>query len=69
MNINSQDIHDLVHITHTIEERIGSTVEIVNGAVDASNKTVQDFEEIASVAGHLNILIDEVNTKLETFHT
>ena len=97
MSINSQDIQDLVDITHSVEERIASTVEIVNGAVDASNKTVQDFEdtgnnvktivskveeikeisstnarsveEIASAAEHLNTLTDELNTKLETFHT
>jgi methyl-accepting chemotaxis protein len=45
MNINSQEIHDLVNITHTVEEKIASTVEIVKSAVNATNKTVEDFEE------------------------
>ena len=97
MNTNSQDIQDLVNVTHSVEERIAATVAIVNSAVDASNKTVEDFEEtgnnvktivskvdeiktisstnarsveeIASAAEHLNTLTDELNTKLETFHT
>jgi methyl-accepting chemotaxis protein len=45
MNVNSQEIHDLVNITHTVEEKIASTVEIVKSAVNATNKTVEDFEE------------------------
>ncbi|WP_321779052.1 methyl-accepting chemotaxis protein [Sulfurimonas sp.] len=97
MSANSNEIQKLANIAQTVEDRINSTVVIVNEAVDASDRTVKDFEstgknvkiivtkvekinelsatnarsveEIASAAEHLNTLTNELNSKLETFHT
>ena len=97
MNSNSEDIQKLASIAQGVEEKINSTVEIVNIAVEASDKTVQDFEktgkdvedivekieeindlsatnarsveEISAASEHLNALTNELNTKLESFHT
>jgi len=97
MSSNSDEIQELANIAQNVEDRINSTVEIVNEAVKVSDKTVKDFEdtgknveiivqqgdeinalsgtnarsveEIAAAAEHLNTLTDELNGKLELFHT
>ena len=97
MSTNSEEIQELANLAQGIEDRINSTVDIVNEAVQASDRTVKDFEstgqnvgvivtkveevneisstnarsveEIAAAAEHLNTLTDELNSKLETFHT
>jgi methyl-accepting chemotaxis protein len=43
MNSNSEDIQKLADISTEVEEKINSTVQIVNLAVRASDKTVNDF--------------------------
>ncbi len=58
MNNNSKEIQDLVEITHSVEERIGETVEVVNDAVNATNKTVGDFEDTGKN-------VDVIVTKVE----
>jgi len=45
MSLNSEEIQELSTIAQGVEDRINSTVEIVNEAVNASDKTVKDFEE------------------------
>ena len=97
MSKNSEDIQQLATLAQGVEDRINSTVEIVNEATIASDKTVKDFEntgknielivgkveevnqisstnarsveEIASVAEHLNSMTNDLNSKLENFHT
>ncbi len=44
MSANSNEIQKLANIAQTVEDRINSTVVIVNEAVDASDRTVKDFE-------------------------
>jgi len=44
MSNNSQDIQELANIAQEVEGKINSTVEIVNEAVEVSDRTVQDFE-------------------------
>jgi methyl-accepting chemotaxis protein len=97
MSTNSQEIQELASIAQGVENKINSTVDIVNKAVKANEVTVKDFEntgksvgiivakveeinvisstnarsveEIASASEHLNKLTDELNAKLEIFHT
>ncbi|MCK4737838.1 MAG: hypothetical protein KAT10_04690 [Sulfurimonas sp.] len=45
MSANSNEIQELAHIAQSVEERINSTVTIVNEAVSASDRTVSDFEK------------------------
>ena len=97
MNENSLEIQELANIAEGVEIKINETVNIVNKAVEASELTVEDFEqtgknievvvqkidkvnafsstnarsveEIAAAAEHLNNMTNNLNQKLETFHT
>ena len=44
MSSNSEEIQELSNIAQGVEDKINDTVEIVNSAVDASDRTVKDFE-------------------------
>ncbi|MDH4944265.1 methyl-accepting chemotaxis protein [Sulfurimonas sp. C5] len=45
MSINSEDIQSLSNVSLEVEEKINSSVAIVDNAVKASDKTVSDFEQ------------------------
>jgi len=57
MSSNSEVIQELSSIAQGVENRINSTVEIVNEAVNASDKTVQDFEDTGK---NVEIIIGKV---------
>jgi len=54
-------------------ENTGKSVEVIVGKVEEINRlsstNARSVEEIATAAEHLNELTNELNTKLETFHT
>ncbi len=50
---NSKEIQSLADIATEVENKINSTVAIVDGAVEASNKTVNDFEKTGEDIGHI----------------
>ena len=54
-------------------ENTGRDVELIVGKVEKINEisstNARSVEEIAAAAEHLNTLTNELNTKLETFHT
>jgi len=57
MSSNSEKIQELSNIAQGVEDRINSTVEIVNEAVNASDKTVKDFEDTGE---NVEIIIGKV---------
>jgi len=57
MNNNSEEIQELASIAQGVEDRINSTVEIVNEAVNASDKTVKDFENTGK---NIEIIVSKV---------
>ena len=57
MSSNSEEIQELANIAQGVENRINSTVEIVNKAVNASDKTVKDFEDTGK---NVEIIIKKV---------
>ena len=58
MNTNSKEIQELADIAQAVEDRINSTVEAVDEAVHASDKTVQDFENTGK---NIEIIVDKVD--------
>lgn len=54
---NSQQIQNLATIAITVEQQINSTVSIVKSAVEANNKTVQEFEKAGE---NIAIIVGEV---------
>lgn len=97
MNSNSQAVQTLAQNALNVEAKINESVHIVQDALRASDKTVDDFEktgknvafiimqvsdinkissqnarnveEIAAAAEHLNVMTDDLHTKLELFRT
>jgi len=97
MNANSKQIQKLAEVARDVETKINSSVAIVNAAVEASDKTVLDFEktgqnvdaivnqveeintissenaqkveEIGGSAKHLNMMTDQLHSKLAEFKT
>ncbi|MBD3842138.1 MAG: methyl-accepting chemotaxis protein [Campylobacterales bacterium] len=45
MNSNSDEVQALANVSNDVENKINYSVEIVNNAVNASDKTVTDFEK------------------------
>jgi methyl-accepting chemotaxis protein len=62
MNNNSTEIQNLAEIASAVEEKINTTVSIVNQGTKASDKTVQDFESTGSAIQK----IAEIVTKIDT---
>ncbi|WP_151899379.1 methyl-accepting chemotaxis protein [Sulfurimonas hydrogeniphila] len=58
---NSDEIQELVTIAQDVEERINSTVTTVNKAVDASDRTVKDFEDTGRNVGEIVGKVEEIN--------
>jgi len=69
MSENSQEIQELSSIAKNVEEKINTTVNIVNKAVQASENTVQNFEQtgqnIQKIVNNIEIVneISNVNVK------
>ena len=66
MSTNSDEIQELSHIAQNIEERINSTVDTVNGAVNASDRTVKDFEKTGENVEVIVSKIQEINSLSST---
>ena len=61
MNTNSEDIQKLADQSTQVEEKINSTVAIVNTAVEVSDKTVQDFENTGNSVDEIVAQVTEIN--------
>ena len=61
MNINSLEVQDLANISMNVEEKINASVNIVNAAVIASDKTVTDFEKTGHEVESIVASISEIN--------
>jgi methyl-accepting chemotaxis protein len=57
MNENSEEIQELADIAQEVENRINSTVNIVNEAVNASDRTVKDFENTGK---DVEVIVDKI---------
>ena len=57
MSKNAEQIQSLSSVASVVETQINNTVAIVEGAVDATNKTVADFEK---TGGNVENIVDEV---------
>ena len=60
MSTNSTEIQDLVNVAEGVENKINSTVDIVNKAVAASESTVKDFERAGEGVKNIATEVDEV---------
>jgi methyl-accepting chemotaxis protein len=58
---NSEEIQELANVAKEVENRINSTVELVNEAVRASDKTVGDFEQTGKDIEIIVIKVTEIN--------
>ena len=61
MNDNSEDIQKLADLAQGVEDKINSTVTIVNEAVNASDKTVLDFEKTGDNIMSIVNSVEEIN--------
>jgi len=61
MSANSEDIQELANIAQDVEGRINSTVDIVNEAVNASDRTVKDFENTGKNVEIIVGKVEEIN--------
>jgi len=61
MNNNANEIQTLSNISDVVEVKINETVEIVNQAVNANDKTVQDFENTGKDIETIVSQMEEVN--------
>ena len=61
MSDNSEEIQGLVGLAQGVEEKINTTVDIVDGAVKASDRTVNDFEKKGLDVGEIVEKISEIN--------
>jgi methyl-accepting chemotaxis protein len=57
MGSNSQEVQELVNIAQNVENKIKSTVDIVDKAVQVSDKTVKDFQ---GASQNINIIVDKI---------
>jgi methyl-accepting chemotaxis protein len=62
MDFNSKQMDELVSISNEVENKINLTVNIVNDATRASDKTVSDFEKTASNINAISKQIGEINS-------
>ena len=61
MSSNSQEIQELANIAQGVEKRINQTVEIVQQAVDASDRTVKDFEGTGKSVSVIVEKVEDIN--------
>ena len=61
MSTNSKEIQDLADIAQGVENKINSTVDIVNAAAEASDKTVKGFEKTGADVEKIVVKIEEIN--------
>jgi methyl-accepting chemotaxis protein len=61
MTSNSNEIQNLVNIAQDVETKIDSTVEVVNYAVEATDKTVIDFEKTGKDVEKVVARIEDIN--------
>ena len=62
MNANSTEVQALADISTDVENKINNSVEIVNKAVHASDKTVTDFEKTGKNVEFIVSQVTEINT-------
>jgi len=62
MGENSREIQTLAHAAQEVEQKINETVSIVNGAVNASDKTVGDFEKAGVSIEAIVKRVEEINS-------
>ena len=62
MSNNSQEIQELATIAQGVEDKINSTVSIVDKAVHASEATVQDFENTGKDVEIIVKKVEEINS-------
>ena len=61
MSASSQEIQKLSDIAQGVEERIDATVHLVNEAVNASDRTVKDFENTGENVSYIVGKVEEIN--------
>jgi methyl-accepting chemotaxis protein len=61
MNNNSKDIQELASLAQDVENKINESVDIVNEAVIASDKTVQDFAQTGKDVEEIVSKVEEIN--------
>lgn len=61
MNRNSQNIQELADISSSVEEKINATLELMNTASQANEKTVQDFEKTGELVDKISADITNAN--------
>ncbi len=61
MENNSKEIQTLANIATDVENKITDTVEIVNQAVNASDKTVQDFITTGDNINEVVVKVEKIN--------
>ena len=62
MSFNSKQMEELVDVSNQVEEKIDLTVNIVDDATRASDKTVNDFEKTANSINEIAKQIGQMNT-------
>jgi len=62
MNQNSIEIQSLSDVASDVEAQIDATVNIVNNGTQASDKTVQDFENTGKSIERIAQMIEKINT-------
>ncbi len=65
VRVSDKTVKDFEDTNANIEQIVSKIIEVN----DLSSTNARSVEEIASAAEHLNALTDQLNTKLETFHT
>jgi methyl-accepting chemotaxis protein len=61
MNSNSKEIQALADVSNDVETKINSSVDIVNQAVKATDKTVTDFEKTGNNVEYIVSQVSEIN--------
>ena len=62
MNNNSTEIQNLAEVASTVEQKIDTTVTIVNQGTQASDKTVQDFENTGNAIEQIAQIVTKIDT-------
>lgn len=58
---NSDEIQELANVAQSVEDKINSTVQLVNDAVRASDKTVSDFEKTGKDVDEIVSQVSQIN--------
>ncbi len=61
MNSNSADMQSLAEVSTDVEQKINNSVQIVNAAVYATDKTVQDFEATGKNVESIVTQVSDIN--------